>query len=171
MKKEINYRKSIKRWTIIFIVFLVLSGLTAFTIETELKWLVHHASFLPPFMQDWLEKIYNSVHHTNLQYPQMAYGTDWLAFAHVVIAVAFIGPLIDPVKNVWIFLFGMISCVMVIPLAFICGSFRSIPIFWQLIDCSFGVFGFIPLWICYRTVLRIEELDRLTMVSRLKDSR
>lgn len=166
MKKEIYYRKSIKRWTIIFIVFLILSGLTAFPLETELNWLLNHSSFLPPFMQDWLEKIYKSVHNTNIRYPQLAYGTDWLAFAHVVIAVAFIGPLIDPVKNVWIFLFGMIACVMVIPLAFICGSIRSIPIFWQLIDCSFGVFGFIPLWICYRTVMRIEGLERWTMDSR-----
>lgn len=161
MKKEINYRKSIKRWTLFFIVFLILSGLTAFPIETELNWIVNHSSFLPPFMQDWLEKIYKSVHSTNVQYPQLSYGTDWLAFAHLVIALVFVGPLIDPVKNVWIFLFGMIACLMVIPLAFICGYIRSIPFYWQLIDCSFGVFGFIPLWICYRNVMRIEEIRTL----------
>lgn len=154
---EIKLRKSTKRWTILFIVFLILSGLTAFPIETELTWLVEHSSFLPPFMQDWLMKIYTSVKATNSSYPQLAYGTDWLAFAHIVIAVAFIGPLIDPIKNVWIYIFGMIACFMIIPLAFICGSIRSIPIYWQLIDCSFGIFGLFPLWICYRNVLRIEE--------------
>ena len=29
----------------------------------------------------------------------IAYGTDWLAFAHITIAVAFLGPLKDPVRN------------------------------------------------------------------------
>jgi hypothetical protein len=29
-------------------------------------------------------------------YPFLAYGTDWLAFAHIVIAVFFIGPLVKP---------------------------------------------------------------------------
>ncbi|SCF41963.1 hypothetical protein [Micromonospora mirobrigensis] len=32
----------------------------------------------------------------------MLYGTDWLAFAHLVLAVAFWGPLRDPVRNVWV---------------------------------------------------------------------
>jgi len=35
-------------------------------------------------------------------YPFIAYGTDWLAFAHFVIAIAFIGPWRDPVRNVWV---------------------------------------------------------------------
>lgn len=166
--EEIQLRKSTKRWTILFIFFLLISGLTAFPIETELIWLVEHSSLLPHFMQDWLVKIYTAVQETNRAYPQLAYGTDWLAFAHIVIAVAFIGPLIDPVKNVWIYIFGMIACIMVIPLAFICGSFRSIPTYWQLIDCSFGVFGFFPLWICYRNVLRIEEeINRESIDNRM----
>ena len=75
----------------------------------------------------------------------MAYGTDWLAFAHLVIAVAFIGPLLDPVRNRWVITFGMIACVMVLPLALICGPIRGIPLYWQLIECSLGVFGIIPL--------------------------
>ena len=157
--QEIKLRKSTKRWTIFFIIFLVLSGLTAFPIETELSWLVDHSVFLPQFMQDWLNKIYESVRSTNAKYPQLSYGTDWLAFAHIVIAVAFTGPLIDPVKNVWVYVFGMIACTMIIPLAFICGPIRGIPPYWQLIDCSFGVIGFFPLWICYRNVLRIEDLS------------
>jgi len=39
---------------------------------------------------------------TNQRYPFLSYGTDWLAFAHLIIAILFIGPLIDPVKNSWI---------------------------------------------------------------------
>jgi hypothetical protein len=40
----------------------------------------------------------------------------------------------------------MIACVAIIPLAFICGPIRQIPFYWRLIDCSFGVFGIIPLY-------------------------
>jgi hypothetical protein len=51
--------------------------------------------------------VYDAVKTTNASYPYLAYGTDWLAFAHLVIAVAFIGPLMQPVKNVWVIQFGM----------------------------------------------------------------
>ena len=49
-------------------------------------------------------------------------------------------------------------CVGVIPLALICGPIRGIPFFRQLIDCSFGVFGIIPLLICRGYVKRIERM-------------
>ena len=68
----------------------------------------------------------------------------------VILAILFIGPFKDPVKNIWVIEFGLIACVLVLPLAFIAGYCRGIPIGWQLTDCSFGVFGSIPLWICYR---------------------
>ena len=59
------------------------------------------------------------------------YGTDWLAFGHIVIAVCFAGVIRDPIKNIWVVEFGMISCVLVIPLALICGHIRGIPFFWR----------------------------------------
>jgi len=46
----------------------------------------------------------------------------------------------------------MIACVAIIPLAFIAGTIRDIPLHWRLIDCSFGVFGIIPLIISYKLV-------------------
>lgn len=95
----------------------------------------------------------------------MAYGTDWLAFAHLVIAVAFIGPFNDPLKNSWVIQFGMIACVMVFPLAFICGAVRSIPFFWQLIDCSFGAIGFVPLYICYKKIMRLQAENNVASPS------
>jgi hypothetical protein len=79
----------------------------------------------------------------------LLYGYDWLAFAHFILAILFIGPYRYPVKNIWVIQFGLIACVLIFPLAFIAGSFRGIPFGWQLIDCSFGVVGAIPLWICY----------------------
>ena len=71
----------------------------------------------------------------------MCEGFDWLAFAHVVIAILFIGVLRDPVRNIWVVEFGMIACILILPFAFVMGHERGIPLWWQLIDCSFGVFG------------------------------
>jgi hypothetical protein len=33
-----------------------------------------------------------------------------IAFAHLAIAIAFIGPYIDPVRNKWVITFGLIAC-------------------------------------------------------------
>lgn len=92
--------------------------------------------------------------------PFMLYGTDWLAFAHLVIAVAFYGPYRDPVRNIWVVEFGMIACAGIIPLALICGPIRGIPFWWSVIDMSFGVFGVIPLLIVRRMIKRLEVLER-----------
>jgi hypothetical protein len=144
----------------LFIIGLVLSGVTAFPIETELAFMSQHLAAFPEFMGHWITTIYNAVRTTNQKYPWLSYGTDWLAFGHLVIAVIFLGPLKDPVKNIWVIQFGMIACVMVFPLAFIAGPIRHIPFYWRLVDCSFGVFGLIPLAISYRYTRRLEKLQK-----------
>ena len=78
------------------------------------------------------------------------------ALAFVAIAVAFAGPLRDPVRNKWVVQFGMIACVLVIPLAAICGPLRGIPLFWTPIDMSFGVVGIVPLMLAYRHIRVLE---------------
>lgn len=155
---EIRLRKRIRRLIILFIIGLVLSGVTAFPIETELELINANSAVLPEFLQSWIHQVYLAVKDMNSKYPYLSYGTDWLAFAHLVIAVAFIGPLKDPVKNIWVMQFGMIACIMVFPLAFIAGPLRGIPFYWQLIDCSFGVFGFILLYWCYRNIVQLEKI-------------
>ena len=110
-----------------------------------------------PSLAYWLSHVREGLETTARDYPFLAYGTDWLAFAHIVIGIAFIGPLRDPVKNIWVVEFGMIACLLVIPLALICGPIRGIPLYWRLIDCSFGVFGLIPLAIARRMILDIER--------------
>jgi hypothetical protein len=105
----------------------------------------------------WIERVNDALRDTNALYPFLAYGTDWLAFAHLAIAVAFIGPYIDPVRNKWVITFGLIACAGVIPLALIAGHFRGIPLPWRLIDCSFGVFGAVPLLNCRRSILVLEH--------------
>jgi hypothetical protein len=103
--------------------------------------------------------VYYALCNTNRQYPFLAYGTDWLAFAHLVIAIVFVGPYRDPVRNKWVITFGLIACAGVIPLALIAGQIRAIPVAWRLIDCSFGVFGGIPLLVCRRQIHALEGID------------
>ena len=151
-------RKIISRWILFFIIALIISGATAIPVETELSFLLSFFSLNRP-IGIWLQKVYDAFHEVNTTYPFLAYGYDWLAFAHFVLAILFIGPLKDPVKNKWVIEFAMIACILIIPFAFIAGSFRQIPLGWRLIDCSFGVFGLIPLWICKRKIelLEIQE--------------
>jgi len=159
-------RNQVRVWLVIFIVGLLLSGITAFPLEWELSMLNGFVngpgSPLPalwPAMAAWIAWVNEGIQNTAGQYPFIAYGTDWLAFAHIVIAIAFWGPLKDPVKNIWVIEWGMIACVLVIPLTLICGPIRQIPFFHQLIDCSFGAFGIIPLWICRNTIQQIARME------------
>jgi hypothetical protein len=156
--------RRIRVWVAVFIVGLVLSGVTAFPLEREtalLNRLFGVSAARPmgpePSLHTWLRRVHEGIAATNRAYPFMAYGTDWLAFAHMAIAVAFLGPLRDPVRNRWVLVFGVIACVGVVPLAFIAGPIRGIPFYWRLIDSSFGLFGAIPLLICLRYVDRLER--------------
>lgn len=159
---EKQLKSRIRRWLMLFIILLILSGVTAFPIETELDIFMKHSSAFPQWVQFWLTTITDAVKNTNAAYPYLAYGTDWLAFSHLVIAVAFIGPLKEPVRNIWVIQFGMIACIMIFPLAFIAGPIRHIPLYWQLIDCSFGVLGLIPLYLVYKLIKQLELIQTQT---------
>jgi hypothetical protein len=151
-------RTKIKLCLWVIITGLALSGVTAFPLESELAVLKAHLS-PNGTMSNWINTIYQAIKTTNTQFPWLSYGTDWLAFAHLVIAVVFIGPLRDPVKNIWVIHFGMIACIAIFPLAFIAGSIRDIPFFWRLIDCSFGVIGFIPLYFANKYTRMLEKVS------------
>lgn len=145
-----------------YIAALVVSGLTAFPLEAEvtLGSSILHSTPAPewfPWFVDWIDTVRYGLADTYEKYPWVAYGTDWLAFAHLVIAVAFIGPFRDPVRNVWVIQWGMIACIAVIPLALIAGSIRGLPWGWMLLDMSFGVFGIIPLIIVLRLTRTLER--------------
>lgn len=147
--------RTIKRWIVFFIIVLALSGVTAIPAETELEFVCR---FFPTgsIVGSWLDKVYLGIHDANTRYPFLAYGYDWLAFAHFVLAILFIGPLRQPVKNKWVIEFGIIACLLIIPLALIAGYYRGIPLWWRLIDCSFGVLGMVPLFICLRLIHKLE---------------
>src|ERR1700751_5545618 len=162
MTQQAAYIRRIRFWLAIFIVGLVLSGITGFPLPNQLSLLVTllRTRWLQPIAESvhllpWVERVNEGLTATNAHHPYLAYGTDWLAFAHLVIAVAFVGPYLDPVRNKWVITFGLIACGGAIPLALIAGPIRGIPFGWRLIDCSFGVCGAIPLLLCNRLVSKM----------------
>ncbi len=155
--------KGIRAWLVLFVVCLVLSGATAFPLVHELRWtedLLRSLSVSDqlPALTDWIERVRRGVDTADTEYPFLLYGTDWLAFAHLVIAVAFYGPYRDPVRNIWVVEFGMIACAGIVPLALVCGPIRGIPFWWTVIDMSFGFFGVIPLYVVREKIKRLAAL-------------
>ncbi len=148
-----------------FILGLLLSGITAFPLVWELGILHRHFGCGSPIgahlasLAAWIDKIYNGLNEIQRHQPFMFYGTDWLALAHLGIALAFWGAWRDPVRNIWLFQWGMLLCLMILPLALICGPLRGIPFFWQIIDCQFGIVGIFPLYFCYRYALKMQQLQ------------
>ena len=171
-----HHLRASRFWLGIVMAGLILSGVTAFPLETELhiSLALLKSSAVHPFAESthllpWISRVYSAVASTNRQYPFLAYGTDWLAFAHLVIAVAFLGPYRDPVRNKWVITFGLVACAGVIPLALIAGQVRGLPVPWRLIDCSFGVFGAIPLLLCRRHISAMEGAVTEPDHSRIED--
>jgi hypothetical protein len=153
------------RWLTWFFIFgLVVSGATAIPLRLEADRLINllgceEWSRQPsaPLLIEWLIKVRDALNDTEAHHQFLFYGTDWLAFGHFVIAIGFIGALRNPIRNRWLFDFGLIACGLVIPYALVFGSLRGIPFWWRLIDCSFGVFGFIPLWFCRKWTSELER--------------
>ena len=142
---------------------LVVSGATAIPIRWQVEL---GAKFLgddfaaggtiPGPVAAWLRTIRAAVDATAEDAPMLFYGTDWLAFGHFVIALAFIGPLRDPVRNRWLYQFGMLACALVPLWALVFGHLRGIPGWWRVIDAAFGIVGFVPMWLCHRWTRELE---------------
>lgn len=157
------------RAMILFFMFaLIASGLTAFPLTWEVGLMISWfgegtpVGNAMPALAQWLTLIHEGLLHNDQHYPFIAYGTDWLAFAHLMIALAFLGPLRNPIQNQWVIDWGMICCACVIPLAFFCGmALRNVPWGWCLVDCSFGVFGIIPLLFIRRWIGILQRMQNL----------
>ena len=165
MTREAILRRRIRILTVVFILGLVLSGATAIPLAAEADWLtsvtgarelIQSQGNSAPGWAQWLARVQTALHETRATIPFLFYGTDWLAFGHFAIAIAFVGAWRDSVRNRWLFDFGLIACVLVIPYALCFGAVRGIPLWWRLIDCSFGVGGFIPLWFCRKWARELE---------------
>lgn len=151
----------------VFVVGLIVSGLTAFPLQQELailaSWLGIGANpdlSMLSGLHYWIAYVQQGLDRSYAAYPFLAYGTDWLAFAHLAIAVFFIGPLREPTRHDWILVSGIIACAGVLPLALICGPLRGIPLYWRCIDCSFGVVGALPLLYCLSLSRRMQRLGK-----------
>jgi hypothetical protein len=150
----------------LFIVGLVLSGITAYPLLHELellaKWAGVPTGATPADATGpawWLGTVRDGLRDVHTRYPWLPYGTDWLAFGHIVIAMFFIGPWRDPVGNAWVLKVGLAACAGVIVNALVCGPIRGIPFYWQLIDCSFGVIGALPLLYCLSLARHIRTTE------------
>ena len=159
MNRESILRRRIQWLTWLFIIGLALSGATAIPLQGELNLLANgcESNGDASELARWLWRVRDALSQTQERHPFLCYGTDWLAFGHFVIAIAFVGALRDPVRNRWLFDFGLIACALVTPYALVFGGLRGIPIWWRLIDCSFGVIGFIPLWFCRKWTGELEQ--------------
>jgi hypothetical protein len=149
--------RRIRAMIIFFMIVLALSGITAFPVYTELKFIHEQQPFQAgSAMQHFLERVWTGVKEITERHPFLFYGFDWLAFAHIMIALLFIGPYKDPVRNKWVINWGILACIGIIPLACIAGPIRNIPWFHILIDCSFGIIGIVPLLIVKRWINKLE---------------
>lgn len=145
-----------------FVAGLILSGLTAFPLLSELSMLCRWLGIDDPAayetlsgLKGWIAFVFFGLQKTYAAFPFIGYGTDWLAFGHLVIALFFVGPFRNPVPNAWVLRCGLVACAGVIPVALICGYVRQIPLTWRLLDCSFGILGAIPLLYCLRLTKKL----------------
>lgn len=150
-----------------FIVGLLLSGITAFPLLAELRLLTTWLGLGDATsatgqtgLAYWILTVRFGLEEMYVRFPWIAYGTDWLAFGHIAIALFFIEPWRRPAESRPVLRAGIAACILVVPLALICGAVRGIPLYWRLIDCAFGAIGVLPLLYCLRLLrhIRMEPL-------------
>jgi len=155
---EIKLRRKIKAVIIITIIGLLLNGISAVPLQTELKMLLSNPGSLPAFLGDWWIYVQKGVHDTTKNYRFMRYGFDWLAFAHLLIAIAFIGPLKDPIKNEWVVRWGMTASALSVVMALGWEQRRAIPFWWSCIDASIALVAFIILLLCNNWIQQLKRI-------------
>lgn len=156
--RQNRLRRKIKVAIIITIVGLLLNGISAVPLQKELNILLANPRMLPKFLRDWWMYVSKGVRETNNNYPFMRYGFDWLAFAHLLIAIAFIGPLKDPIKNEWVVRWGMIASALSIVMALAWERMRDIPLWWSCIDAFIVIVAFIVLMLCHQWINQLKQI-------------
>jgi hypothetical protein len=155
--------KSMRRakWMLgIVAVGLFLSGVTVWPAVPELKAAEHIAwgddqptGVIGSFVSEAVE----GLEQTGTDYSFMLYAHDWLAFAHIMLAIMFAGATRDPVRNKWIVQSGLVMCLLIPVLAGVCIPIRGLPWPWFFIDAAFGVIAGVLLGIAYRDIRRQEK--------------
>lgn len=108
----------------------------------------------------FLVLVVDSLHATKADYHFLWYAGDWLAFAHIVLAILFAGAARDPVRNKWIVQCGLIMCALIPLLAGICIPIRGLPIFWFFVDSAFAPAAAIPLLIVLHDIRKVEQVQQ-----------
>ena len=142
---------------------LFISGVTIWPAITELKLglsILNTLGLGETQLFEFTTQIRESLIVIKKDHPQIMYGYDWLAFAHIVLAILFYGAAKDPVRNRWVIKCGLIMCALIPVLAAIAIPFRSIPYFWFFIDFAFTPAAAIPLFIAFKDVSKIESASK-----------
>lgn len=157
--EEGRIRRKIRIALVITIIGLLLNAVSAIPLHTELNILLSNPDLLPQSLREWLTYLNNGIADTDKNYPFMRYGFDWLAFAHVLIAIAFIGPLKDPIKNEWVVSWGIIASALSIVMALFWERLRDIPVWWSFIDIFIAIIALIILWLCNNWIKQLKKIS------------
>jgi len=148
------------KWMLGIVAFgLFVSGVTVWPAVPELKAAVSFiwgAAEPAGVLHGFVLKAIEGLEKVAAEYPFMLYAHDWLAFAHIVLAILFAGAMRDPVRNVWIVQCGLIMCALVPVLAGICIPIRGLPLCWFWLDFAFAPAAALPLWLALRDIRRAE---------------
>ena len=157
--KDVNQLRR-AQWMLGIVAFgLFVSGVTVWPAVPELKAAVRIAwgvSEPTGQLHAFVLRAIEGLESVQANYPFMLYAHDWLAFAHIVLAIVFAGAARDPVRNIWIVQCGLIMCALVPVLAGICIPIRGLPFCWFWIDLAFAPAAALPLWIALRDIRRVE---------------
>jgi len=142
---------------------LLVSGVTIWPALTELKTAVHYVwGDGPPdgVLHAFVLRAIEGLEKVESEYPFLLYAHDWLAFAHIGLAILFAGAIRDPVRNIWVVQYGLIMCILVPVLEGICIPIRGLPLRWFWIDFAFAPGAGLPLWVALRDIKRVEAFCR-----------
>jgi hypothetical protein len=148
------------KWMLAIVAFgLFVSGVTVWPAVLELKLAVSilwgdaaPTSALHSFILEAIE----GLEYVGENYPFLLYAHNWLAFAHIMLAILFAGAIRDPVRNVWIVQAGLIICALILVLAIFAIPARVFPSSWFWIDFAFAPGAALPLWIALRDIRKAE---------------
>lgn len=146
------------KWMLAIVAFgLFVSGVTVWPAVPELRMAVRvvWGDATPTgAVHGFILKAIEGLESVEADYPFLLYAHDWLAFAHIVLAILFAGAIRDPVRNVWIVECGLLMCILVPVLAGICIPLRGLPMAWFWVDFAFAPAAGLPLWIAWRDIRR-----------------
>ena len=137
---------------------LFVSGVTIWPWDIELSFAISALQAIagPEPLIQLLQDIQQDMRLLEQSNSFVLYVADWLAFAHLVLAVLFLMALKNPIRNVLVVRFGILCSLSVPILAITCIPMRGIPLFWILIDSSFALCA-IPLWIALKDIRKLEQ--------------